>query len=330
MRLSPVFVAALLVVCTVSYAAESAKKPPELSPAKVEERFLGLLKEGKQAEAEELLSKYVRQYRDNQDVVFLYAACARSRFMVSEALPIFDVVADLGRDTPRGKCATYMLRLDTRRDVEENFASLSKLVDANPDDIVLRWMIAVQCRTLEKNEEGVTHYKKILEKWDPGPSLVHQTYGNLLDELHRYEEALVERRKTVKLEPAGWSYQGLGNTLTSMGRYQEANDAYRKCVELAPNHPEYWRCWGWSLLRQKDYVNAISRVEKAVALNPRDSKAYQYWGQCLENTGDKVGALDKYQKAVKLDPCNEYVLQRIEALTGESLGKGTKAAKPKP
>lgn len=310
----------LILLRSTSDAEERREQAPALSPSQVEQRVLQFFNDGKQAEAEKLLETYAPTYRDNQRIVFLLAACVRSRFMVRRAAPIFVAVANMGTNSVQGKCALYILYLDARRDVDHNFAALRTLVDANPNEIMLRWMIAVQCRAYNKNEEGVTHYKKILEKWNPGPVLVHQTYGNLLDELGKYEDALVERRNAVKLEPEGWSYQGLGNTLASMNRFAEANEAYQKSVELAPDRSSYWRSWAWGLLRQGNVSGALAKCKKAVALDPQEYRAWADWGSCLERMGDRQGALEKYNKAVEVDPSYDYALSRIAALKKEIEG----------
>jgi tetratricopeptide (TPR) repeat protein len=298
----------------VARGAGPAKPDADLSPAQLEQKLVQFLKEGKQSEAEKLLFSHASAHRNNQDVVFLRAALTRSRFMVPEAFRLFAAAAELGKDTPRGKCATYVMDLDRRRNVEENFAALGKLVEANPEDIFLRWMIAVECRTFDKNRLGADHYKKILEKWDPGPSLVHQTYGNLLDNLQRYDEALVERRKAVELEPAGWSYQGLGNTLRAMKRFDEAYDAFRESVRLAPDNPVYWRSWATALMAERKFAEAIVKLQKAVDVDPQYENAWVCWGKCLESTGDNQGALEKYEKALKLDPSDDYALSGIARL----------------
>ena len=63
------------------------------------------------------------------------------------------------------------------------------MVENHPADPLLRWMMAIQCRSRGDNEKGVVHFAKLLEQWSPGPVLVHQTYANLLDNLDQYEEA---------------------------------------------------------------------------------------------------------------------------------------------
>ena len=139
--------------------------------------------------------------------------------------------------------------------VNDAFADFKKLVDENPDDIMIRWMLAVQCRNWDRNAEGAELYRQILERWNPGPVLVHQTYANLLDELGRFEEALVERYKAVKMEPAAWSYDGLGNTLDSLGRYKEASEAHAKAARLAPASLPIWFHWARGLLARENTTN---------------------------------------------------------------------------
>lgn len=42
-------------------------------------------------------------------------------------------------------------------------------------DVILRRMMAVQCRTLNLNQEGEAHFEILVRKWSPGPVLVNQT-----------------------------------------------------------------------------------------------------------------------------------------------------------
>jgi tetratricopeptide (TPR) repeat protein len=217
-------------------------------------------------------------------------------------------------DSVSGQGAFHILYLDLKKDTDLHFNALRRLVDENPNDMILRWMIAVQCRAYGKNEEGVKHYLKLLEKWNPGPSLVHQTYGNLLDELNRHEDALAEHRKAVELEPKGWSYQALGNTLVLLNRCTEANEAFRKSVEYSPDRSEFWQSWAWGLLGEGKFQESIAKCEKAIALNPENSIAWEYWGRCLELQGKLQDALQKYRKSVMLNGTDKFAKDHIKDL----------------
>jgi tetratricopeptide (TPR) repeat protein len=300
--------AIILAAGTVN--AQSTKPAAQAASGHVEARILSLLNEGKQVEAEALLAK--------QRVVFLTACCLRSRFMVQDSFPIFKAIAQQNGDSVEGQCASHILYLDMHKNVEEHFEALRKLADDNPNDVMLRWMVAVQCRALHKNEEGVKQYKKILEKWKPGPVLVHQSYGNMLDELGRYDEALVERRKSVELDPAPWSYQGLGNTLASLKQFDKANEAYAKSIELAPDNSGYWQSWAWGLERQGNFNEAIVKAKKSIDLNPKEWQAWSVWGGCLKSQGKPDEALAKYRKALEINPDDDFVSQQVKALEGST------------
>ena len=304
---SIIFHIALVVMLFFGCANEQAELADEnFSPEQIYDQAIAFLDSGHQTRAERLLKKHIALFHDNPQIVFLQAACSRSRFQIRRSASLFKAVKRLDADSAEGRCATLVLDLDKHKNVEQNFKTLQQLVDQHPEKIIVRWMLAVQCRSHNRNQEGVRQYKKILQTWDPGPALVHQTYGNVLDALERYEEALVERRLTVQLAPAGWSYQGLGNTLTSMNRFDEANLAHAKSVELAPNNANYWDCWAWGLLRQRKLTEAIEKCKKAIELDPQKHESWARWGRCLELMGQKVEAVKKFQTAIKINPNDHY------------------------
>ena len=317
---SPVGASYILMIAVIlggcgGKQADRSTEPP--TPQQVCDEAMALLNAGRQSDAELLLRQYAPVYQYHQRLIFLQAALHRSRFSIRRSAPIFRAVVDSDAESPAGRCAALVLQLDAHRHVEKNFTALQRLVEQHPEDIIVRWMLAVQCRAYDRNEEGVRQYQKILEKWNPGPSLVHQTYGNVLHELKRYEEALAERKITVQMDPAGWSYQGLGNTLTAMDRFDEANQAYEKSVGLAPNRANYWDSWAWGLTRARRLPEAIEKCKKAVGLNPKKYQSWSRWGYCLEMMDDKKGAVKKYQAALAINPDYRYAKDRLAGLLHE-------------
>src|SRR5689334_13081045 len=101
-------------------------------------------------------------------------------------------------------------------------------------------MLAVQCRSWNRDAEGAVHYERLLAEWKPGPVMAHQTYANHLDKLKRYGKASDQRHIAVAMEPCGWTYDGLGNTLNNLERFKEGNEAHAKAVECDPNRANYW------------------------------------------------------------------------------------------
>jgi tetratricopeptide (TPR) repeat protein len=340
----------LMASCNVSRTAEQSgalASPPE----QMEEQVLDHLKGGRQSAAQELLRSYVVLYpeimhiaglfdtnkrsearelvkkqpdhfQDKQRVFFLHAACIRSRFDVEGAFPFFLLVVEMDPNSAAGKCAQIVILLDAKKDdakkdVDARFTDLEKLADANPDDVAVRWMLAVQCRSYDRNKLGAEQYKKILEKWNPGPSLVHQTYANLLDALGRYDEALVERRKTIEMEPNGWSYDGLAVTLRHLKRYKEAEEASAKAVVQEPLRATYWSNWALTLIDDGKIEDAIAKCQRSLQIDPTNWRAMDIWGDALRSQGKKSEALAKYQDALKNNPKSEFIQSEITALKKE-------------
>jgi tetratricopeptide (TPR) repeat protein len=308
---------------------QTTKKLSQQTPEQIESQVLELLSAGKQSDAEKLLNTNIKNYKNNQRVVFLLACCIRSRFMVRDAAPVFAAVINMGTNSPSGQCAFHILYLDAKKDSDQHFSALRDLVENNPDDLMLRWMVAVQCATYEKNEEGCKHFAKLLEKWNPGPVLVHQEYGNLLDGLKRFEEALVSRRIAVELEPAGWSYVGLGYTLAGLNRFKESNEAYSKSVKLAPENPLYWRSWAWGLGQEKRYSDAIMKCQKALSIDPKDYKALDSWGWYLEVQGKNKEAIEKFKESLEINSSDEYAKKHLKDLEDQIATKPSQTANGK-
>jgi TPR repeat protein len=209
-----------------------------------------LIATGKQKEAEQLLDAKLETIMDSQRLFFLRGCLARSRFTIEAATELFDRVIALGRETPLGICSKQILDLDERcqkrsknlHELQEELMDfLTWINDGRSDEILYRWMFAVQCRSCRLLAmRGANEFEYILSRWDPGPVLVHQTYANILSEqMHQHEKALVHRKIAVELDPRSWTFQGYGNTLSKLGRHKEACEWLQKAVDMEPENQLY-------------------------------------------------------------------------------------------
>jgi tetratricopeptide (TPR) repeat protein len=263
-------------------------------------------------EAKELSKANDAKFHSLQRLVFLYAALARSRFEEDLAGPLLVFTIATDRYSPEGKCVEFIMTLDVMPDDPKNesvreaiFNNFEQLVEDHPEDLILRWMLAVECREWRRNEQGVAQYKKILEKWKPGPVLVHQTYGNLLLGLRRYDEAIDQFRIAVKQSPAGWSYNGLGLAFTGAKSYPEADEAFRKAIRFDPNDGIYLANWAEALLGAKKIDEAMAKCTQACRLDPKSWCVQYRYALCLKAQGKKAEALSLLQNALQNTPTKE-------------------------
>lgn len=296
------------------------------NPEAAYEACLHWLKAGKQRETEQVLAEAVRTYKDDPRLLFFAAACERSRFAVREAAPIFARVVKADKeDGLYGRAARLILSLDGRREVGRNFAALRGLVEERPDDPLLLWMAGVQCRSLNRNPEGVEYYGRLLKQLDPGPVLVHQTYANLLDEVGRSADAMTHRELAVKLEPAGWSYQGMANTLTRLERWADADAAYAKATAMDPDRVQYWINWAWSMERRRDDAGVIEKCKRGTELDPRAAPLWTLWGDAERRLGRPEDAMARYDRALGITPKSANVMRRAVQVLRE-LGDNNRLA----
>ena len=301
--------------------------PPEailqLTPGAAKTELMVGLAAGDQPHVEQLLQTLVAKYPRDQGLRFFQAVCTRSRFEVGTARWMFGAVANLDATTPEGRCATLMMKIDRGDKTQQSLAALFEVVNANHEDLLIQWAAAIACRTLDHDKEGCQIYKYILAVFAPaaGPSLMHQTYANMLDNLGEFQESLIHRQIVVRMEPAGWSYQGLANTLDALKKYDKADAAYAKALQLAPNNALFWQTWGNSLRHAGRQEEAQAKFAQALTLNPRDGIAWDEWGRSLEVEQNLDQALAKYRNAIRASPgekCGYEDAARVLKLLGRT------------
>lgn len=273
---------------------------------------LALWGEGYQSRAEQLSDQLIKTFPRNQNLMFFTAMCIRSRFEIREAHSWLARVFDLDHSSMYGQAAEAMMFVDSREHSDQGMKELDELTKTTNGDPLILWEAAIACRTLNNPELGVTYYNQLLKKIPVGPSLLHQTYANMLDKLQRYDEALEHREMAVKLEPASWSYQGLAATLWKLKRYDEASKAYEKAVTYNGALPSYWGEWGVCLLLLNKPEEALSKGQKALELDSHDSSGMECVAQALARLGKTDEAI-AFCEAHQDDPKMGKRMMEIEA-----------------
>ncbi len=214
-------------------------KLPSMTASECVEYVERLLAEGHQDRAETLLEWLVLRYPNEPRLWFQKAVCTRSRFpAVEEALKLFDRVVELSPNSPEGLASDLARRLDRNEPLTGcsrgncPACALRMLADAHRDDAMIQWLMAIRCRALNWNQEGIVYYRRLEERWPVGPVLFHQTFANLLDEIGGHQESLQHRRVAVRMVWSAWTVSGLGVTLEELGRPERALEMYDEALKL--------------------------------------------------------------------------------------------------
>jgi eukaryotic-like serine/threonine-protein kinase len=111
-----------------------------------------------------------------------------------------------------------------------------------------------------------TEFKRAIEL-DPGYAEAYVGYGEYLTMIGRQPEALPYFQKARRLDPLDpWTYRGEGYSYFMAHEYDEAVVQYRKGLELEPDQITYFGLV-LALAEKGDYTTAISEAEKATKLN---------------------------------------------------------------
>ena len=159
----------------------------------------------------------------------------------------------------------------------------------------------------EGNYEDAVSICKNLINLAPDNALYHNTLGVILNEMKRYDEALIEKQKAVALEPDNARYRNsLGVTLHELKRYDEALIETKKAVELESDSAEYRNSLGITLHEMKRYDEALTETQKAVELEPNNAEYRNSLGITLHALKRYDEALTEYYKAIELDPNDAF------------------------
>ena len=262
------------------------------------DKAMDYLRKGRQKDAEQIVGEAFQKYPESQRLWFMYAVLALSRQETDAAVQAFMKVRDLNEESLLG--ITAQLTLDEEIEVADAFKRLKKRIDQNPDEMLLRWLYAMEAtRQGVFVEEGAAQFEVILEAWDPAPAMVHHIYATLLaSHLNLLEKALEHQQFAAEIEPNAQTYYRLGFILYLLQRYEESNQLIEKVVEMAPNDPIAWFQWGNGLAYMGDFEAAAEKFMAASKLGIVTEVSLVCWGRCLERLGYPAQGYRKYEEAL--------------------------------
>jgi len=169
-------------------------------------------------------------------------------------------------------------------------------------------------------------YKRALEL-NPNDAMAHGWYGEYLEAMARNEEAIVELRQAIALDPLSSNHVAhLGSAFYHARRYDQGIREFQKALQLEPDMIYAHQGLGWVYEQKKMYREAIAEQEKGVNLTNRDAFAVASLGIVLGESGRKREAkklLEELQEQSK----QHYISPCLIALIQIGLGKRDQAIK---
>lgn len=133
-------------------------------------------------------------------------------------------------------------------------------------------------------------FKRAIEL-NPSLAEAHMGYAHLLSNLGRKQEAVLQARQAVALDPLSPLINTLAsNFLVMAGNSGEARQGWEKALEL---EPDFWTALlsrSGTLMMQGDYAGAISGLRRASELSGGNSQALAALGMAHVSAGDYYAA----------------------------------------
>ncbi len=123
---------------------------------------------------------------------------------------------------------------------------------------------------------------------DPNNSEAHTALGMAQQNLHRWDDAAREFQRSLELQPnnAVAHYFYAFTYLTPMNRLQEADAEMQKALALDPFSPIINANYGYLLVMEKKYPEAVQQLQKTLDLQPNFTAANMRLISAYEMTGD--------------------------------------------
>jgi tetratricopeptide (TPR) repeat protein len=133
----------------------------------------------------------------------------------------------------------------------------------------------------------------------------HYNIGYALQQAGRTEDALVEYRRALALQPAyPNALTNLGVLLAAKDDHDQAVELYREALALDPDLPGAHTNLGIELAARGQEAEAIAQFHRALELDPRDATAHFNLGTALALSRQSDEAIRHFREAIRLDPAN--------------------------
>ena len=180
---------------------------------------------------------------------------------------------------PEERMVNIDIWIEKHEQVQTNF-------DPYPFQRMRTWLVA----SYGDNQAALTQFQADIAKHRKD-SLGHFGYGLSLARNSNYDDAIVQMRKALEINPfEPYFIIALGRIYYLSGRYPEALKILVSLESLAPNHPRRLYYLGLIQMKMERYQDAIDAFEKTIRLYPQYTSAYQHLGV-------SYGRLDKLSYA---------------------------------
>ncbi|MGE0086977.1 MAG: tetratricopeptide repeat protein [Desulfococcaceae bacterium] len=145
--------------------------------------------------------------------------------------------------------------------------------------------------------------------------LMHFNLGAALEKQGKTEEAIIEYRKSLHINPHDEDTRySLAAALSKIGQTEEAVSEYNTILKKNPRHKNAHNNMGILLAEKGKFAEAIKHYSTAIQLDPDFDLAYINRGSAFFSLGKTGEAIKNYLKAVECNPSRLLTYKNLAAV----------------
>lgn len=169
----------------------------------------------------------------------------------------------------------YFMTENYTSSVDDNNRALAFSEKGDTAMITACYLNRGEARYMKKDTIGAYEDLKIGLERDPNNVGSLIVMCNVMDDLGKHEEALVNLDKLIELQPKEiGSYVNKGFELEALGRYEEAIEAYNAASKIDGREPLVYSNRGHAYYMLKRYDEALKDVNKSISNQSMNEFAY--------------------------------------------------------
>lgn len=206
---------------------------------------------------------------------------------------------------------------------EEAIEAYNKAIELNGNNIDISSAKMISALQLERLEEAIESYDNAMDihksdvdgdhnEWTKyiiremelrreDAAINYNNNGCDLSRVEKYEEALEEHNKAIRLDPYNiYFLKEKADVLLKLGRGDEAIEVFDEVIALEPDNDKSYSSKGYILAKLGRYEESIVEYERAIELHPNYACLYKNKGDGLREIGRDEEAMRCYDKAIEI------------------------------
>jgi len=188
------------------------------------------------------------------------------------------------------------------RDYHDAIALWSSVVECVPDNSRGHFSLGVSLMDGRRVDEAMVELRRALEL-QPTFADARFVLGNTFMIKGDVDRAIAEYERTIRMDRRHFgAHNNLAVIFDKRGDREVASAHYRQAIKADPRNGLVQSNYAALYARAGDCARAVPRYRKAIRLDPSSAAAHLGLGLCLDQQGETAAAITAFRRAVRLGP----------------------------